>query len=312
MLQISDNFTTAFTYIGAATTCYFALQLARHIYCYSRPSSLPRYNPPGKDAWALVTGATDGIGFGFAQALCRRGFNVFLHGRNREKLLRKQQELQTKFPSAKTKIVVFDASSISDEVDNIAHQIGDAPLTVLINNVGGSLDTFRSVPNMSYAAVRDTISVNSTFMTQVTRVLIPILEKNGPGLIMNISSAASYGMPWVSVYSGCKGYVDSFTKALAAEMNVDGRPIEVLGIWVGNVQSQMNQIAVSWANPSSLGMAEAALNRVGGEGPLVWGYWPHALQGLGFILVPRSILMRAITATMRALEGDWTGKSKQG
>lgn len=311
MRLIPDNLTTALTCIGVATTCYFGLQLARHVYCYVRPSSLPRYNPPGKDAWALVTGATDGIGFGFAQALSRRGFNVFLHGRNREKLLRRQQELHARFPSIKTKIIVFDVTSISEEVDNIAREVGDARLTVLINNVGGSIVSFRKLPDKTYGEVRDTITLNTTFMTQVTRVLIPILEENGPGLIMNISSAASYGMPWVSVYSGCKGYVDSFSKAIAAEMKVDRRPIEVLGIWVGNVQSQMNGISVSWANPSSLGMAEAALNRVGCEGPMVWGYWPHALQGLGFVFVPRSILMRAITATMRALEHEWTRESKQ-
>ncbi|RJE18714.1 short chain dehydrogenase reductase [Aspergillus sclerotialis] len=305
MLQFPENFTTALTYIGAATTCYLGFQLAGRAYWFIRSSSLPRYNPPGKDSWALVTGATDGIGFGFAQALSRRGFNVFLHGRNREKLLRRQQELQAQFPSIKTKIIVYDVIDITEEVDNIVQEIGDAPLTVLINNVGGSLSDFQKLPDKSYTNVRDTISLNITFMTQVTRLLIPILEKNGPGLIMNISSVASYGMPWVSVYSGCKGYVDTFTKAVASEMKVDGRPIEVLGICVGNVQSQTNAIDVSWTNPSSLSMAESALNRVGSKGPMVWGYLPHALQGLGFVLIPRDILIMLIVKTMGDLEQDW-------
>lgn len=305
MLQLPENFTTALAYIGAATACYLAIQLARHAYRFLRPSSLPRYNPPEKDSWALVTGATDGIGFGFAQALSRRGFNVFLHGRNREKLLRRQQELQAQFTSIKTKIIVYDVTKITEEVDNIVNEIGDAPLTVLINNIGGSLSDFEKLSDKSYLEVRDTISLNITFMTQVTRLLIPILEQNGPGLIMNISSAASYGMPWISVYSGCKGYVETFTNAVASEMKVDGRPIEVLGIWVGNVQSQMNAIDVSWTTPSSLGMAESALNRVGSKGPMVWGYFPHALQGLAFVLLPRDIVTMLIVKTMGDLKQDW-------
>lgn len=305
MLQIPDSITTAFTYIGAATTCYFGIQIARRAFWYIRPSSLPRYNPTGKDAWALVTGATGGIGFGFAQALCRRGFNVFLHGRNREKLLRRQQELQAQFPSIKTKIIVYDVTDLTEEVDNIVHEIGDAHLTVLINNVGGDFSDFQKLSDKSYTNVRDTISLNITFMTQVTRLLIPGLEKNGPGLIMNISSVSSYGMPWISVYSGCKGYVDSFTKAIEAEMKVDGRPIEVLGIKVGNVQSQGNAIDVSWTNPSSLNMAESALNRVGSNSPMVYGYLPHALQGISFVLLPRNILIMIIVKAMRDLQQSW-------
>lgn len=304
-VPIPDTLTNALTYVGAATTCLFGFQLARHIYCYTRPSSLPRYNPPGKDAWALVTGATDGIGFGFAQSLCRRGFNVFLHGRNREKLLKRQQDLQNEFPSVKTKIIVYDATNISEDIENIAQEVGDAHLTVLINNVGGSIIQLKQFPEMSYAEARDTITLNASFMTQVTRVLTPILEKNGPSLVVNISSAAAYGMQNISIYSGTKGYVESISRALEAEMGVYGRGIEVLGIRVGSVQSQGNDIAASWFNPSSRSMAEAALNRVGCGRPVVWGYWPHALQGISFDVIPRSILIRVISSSMQALQRQW-------
>ena len=93
MAHLPEGFTTPLSFIGAATTCYWTIQLARHLYGYFRPTALPRYNLTGKDSWALVTGASDGIGFGFAQELSQRGFNVFLHGRDREKLIRRQQEL---------------------------------------------------------------------------------------------------------------------------------------------------------------------------------------------------------------------------
>lgn len=307
-MQVPDSLTNALTYIGAATTCYIGSRIVRHVYCYTHPSSLPRYNPPGKDAWALVTGATDGIGFGFAQTLSKHGFNVFLHGRSREKLLQRQQELQNEFPDVKTKLIVYDVANTSEDIDSIAREIGDAHLTVLINNVGGNIVQLGQFPEMSYAEVRDTITLNATFMTQLTRVLIPILEKNGPSLVMNISSVAAYGMQYVGIYSATKGYTNSFTSALDAEMKADGRGIEVLAIAVGNTQSQSNDIAVSFFNPSARRLAEGALSRVGCGRHLVWGYWPHFLQGLSVDLLPRAILLRTITSSMRALKHQWAAR----
>jgi len=143
------SISSAFCCVGAATTCYWAIQLARYLYCYIRPSSLPRYNPTGKDAWALVTGATGGIGFGFAEELSERGFNVFLHGRNREKLNRRQEELQAKFPNIKYKIVVSDAADLHEDVNLIPNEVGNANLTVLVNNVGGETQAYRGLTELS-------------------------------------------------------------------------------------------------------------------------------------------------------------------
>lgn len=304
-MHIPDTLTNALTGIGVVTTCYVGTQIARHIYCYARPSTLSRFNPPGKDAWALVTGATDGIGFGFAQDLSRRGFNVFLHGRNREKLLQRQQELQSEFPNVKTKIIVYDVTNISEDINHIAQEIGDAHLTVLINNVGGSIIQLPQFPGMSYAEVCDTITLNATFMTQLTRILIPVLERNGPGLVMNLSSVTSYGMQHVAVYSATKGYVNSFSSALDAEMKADGRAIEVLGIMVGNVQSQANNRPVSFFNTSARRFAEGALSRVGCGRHMAFGYWPHVLQALSLDILPRSIMLRMISSSMREVQRQW-------
>lgn len=310
-MQVPDSLTNALTYVGAATTCYLGTQFARHVYCYARPSSLPRYNPSGKDAWALVTGSTGGIGFGFAQQLCRRGFNVFIHGRSREKLLQRQQELQAEFPNVQVRVIVYDALDISEEVDKIAHEVGESHLTVLINNIGGSIIHLKQFPNMTYSEVRDTITLNATFMTQLTRALIPTLEKNGPSLVMSLSSAATYGMQWVTVYSGTKGYVESISGAWNAEMKIEGRDIEVLGIRVGNVQSQGNDSHETLFTPSSYDMAGAALNRVGSGRAVVWGYWPHALQGLSFHVLPRSILIQTFASAMRGLEQQWAERKEK-
>lgn len=298
------SLSTAFCYIGAATTCYWTIQLARYLYCYIRPSSLPRYNPTGKDAWALVTGATGGIGFGFAKELSERGFNIFLHGRNREKLSRRQEELQAKFPNIKYKIIVSDAANIYEDINLIPNGIGDAHLTVLVNNVGGETQAYRPLTELSYQDTRTTINTNATFMTQITRVLLPILEKNGPGLILNISSIASYGMPFVPVYSGTKGFVDSFSRALDAEVKARGKDVEVLAVRVGSVQSQGNDVDVGLFVPDSRTMAAAALERVGCGLPLIFGYWGHAIAGVSLDFIPRPFMIKMLADTMQSMKKE--------
>ena len=308
MAHLPEGFTTTLSYVGAATTCYWTIQLARHLYSYFRPTALPRYNPTGKDSWALVTGASDGIGFGFAQELSQRGFNVFLHGRNREKLIRRQEELQAEFPNVITKIIVSDASNISENIDTIAHEVGNVRLTVLVNNVGGESRAYRRLTELTYEDVRNTINLNVTFMTQVTRSLLPVLEKNGPGLIMNVSSTASFGMPYLPVYSGTKGFVDSFSRSLDAEVKADGRDLEVLAVRVGSVKSQGNDVELSLSTPGSRTMAAAALNRVGSGFPLVFGYWGHALPGLTLDWIPRNVVVAMLAKTMRGLKRDMEAK----
>ena len=64
----------------------------------------PRHNfwqRYGEDAWAMITGSTDGIGKGFAEVLAEEGFNIVIHGRNPEKLEKTKQEMEAKYKERK-------------------------------------------------------------------------------------------------------------------------------------------------------------------------------------------------------------------
>ncbi|KAL1963893.1 hypothetical protein VTN77DRAFT_7699 [Rasamsonia byssochlamydoides] len=305
-----------FSYLGAATFGVLLVTLVQEAYLYLRPSSMSRYRTPGKETWAFVSGASDGIGLGFAQELCRRGFNVFLHGRNREKLLRVQEQLRKAYPAVHTKIIVFDASNPSEEMDGIVREIGDVHLTVLINNVGGQGgvtlgSSYVRLQDYTHKQVQDLINVNVVFMVQLTRLLLPILQKNAPGLIINMSSAASFGMPWLTVYCAAKGFVNTFSKALAAEMRAEGQQIEVLGVIVGSVKTASNDVEEELFIPPARTMASATLDRVGCGRLIAWGYWLHRIQGIGFDILPLKLMQATATAHLRGLQRAEKQKQKQ-
>jgi len=76
---------------------------------YLYPSGLPKYlrqHANGDNSWALVTGATDGIGHALCHELSARGFNIVLHGRNEAKLTRVREEFETAHPQRHFRTVV--------------------------------------------------------------------------------------------------------------------------------------------------------------------------------------------------------------
>ncbi|KAF3397825.1 Very-long-chain 3-oxoacyl-CoA reductase [Penicillium rolfsii] len=305
------NWTTTLSTIGLATLSYLAYQLARQAGIYLLPSKLPRYNLSGNN-WALVTGATDGIGFGFCEELCSRGFNVILHGRNREKLVQRASELNTAFPGQKTGIVVLDIVGMDHGVDDVAEQVrsiirnqghGQGRLSVLVNNVGGEKRPAVTLGALSYADVDATIDKNARCTAHMTRVLLPLLSEGQgrSGLVMNVSSLSQYGLPYVSVYSATKGFVDSFTRALEAECSAEGCGVEVMGLRVAEVKTAGYDIDSNLFVPVARTLAKAGLDRVGCGKVIVWAYFWHWLQGLSFDIMPRRVLMRATIGRMMAI-----------
>ncbi|KAJ5625191.1 hypothetical protein N7510_001500 [Penicillium lagena] len=313
-LNLPDWSTQPLIYIGLATLLYATFQLASQASVYLHRGTLQkRYNQPNQSNWALVTGATDGIGFGFSQELCARGFNVILHGRNATKLQRRQAELAREFPTQKTGILCMDVTATDETIDLLPDKIHkithiaaeqEGKLTVLVNNVGGDHGTaYRAFSTLSYADTELSIARNASFMAHATRVLLPILARNAPGLILNVSSAAAYGMPYVSLYSGTKGFVNSFTLALEAENKAEGLGVEVLGLRVGQVRSAgLDYVKPGLFVPDSRTMAAAGLDRVGCGRVIVTGYFWHWLQCISLDLLPRWLMMKVTVGKMQELK----------
>ncbi|KAJ5682928.1 hypothetical protein N7462_006093 [Penicillium macrosclerotiorum] len=304
------DWTPSLSTIGAAALAYFAVQFTRQAAVYILPCQLKRYNQSGTN-WALVTGATDGIGFGFCEELCARGFNVILHGRSASKLDQRARELRAAYPDRKTGIIVLDVVGAGQAVNQVAAQVQaitdehGGRLTVLVNNVGGETKPFTALDMLSFADAQATIDRNLGFLTHITRVLLPLLAGKGrSGLVLNVSSFSAYGLPFITVYSATKGYVDTFTRALEAECLARQYGVEVLGLRVGQVRTSGFAVGSGAFVPNGRMMAKAGLNRVGCGQVIVWGYFWHWIQGAAFDILPRWMLMKASSKKMSALKKE--------
>ncbi|KAI1916874.1 hypothetical protein LOZ12_003159 [Ophidiomyces ophidiicola] len=295
-------------YVGAATAFCILVKLASILYPLLLPSRLSKYIRKDKDTYALVTGATDGIGLGFARELCRQGFGVILHGRNSQKLQHVQDTLKNEFPDAKIRQFVCDAAVLAPPkvFDDFARELDNLNLTVLINNVGGQGGgeggPYQSYDHYTNDDIDRVINVNARFMTQLTRVLLPILDRCGPSLILNMSSFAAGGIPYVAVYSATKGYVKTFSTALGMEMKMQKKKIDVVALNVAEVQSGSHQVQTNFFIPTGYNFARAALKNVGYGNGTVEGCWSHAIQGIFVGMIPewmrQMTVMQAVSSKM--------------
>src|SRR5579871_6227323 len=185
--------------IGTVVTLHLLYRLLCFVHLYFiQQCKLPRYLHAGENTYALVTGASDGIGIELVRQLLVKDFNVILHGRNSDKLSRIQQDLSKQFPNRKAVVITATADDPLNSVPKIEKLVKDIEkqggrLTVLINNVGGTLmygQTYRSLEEIPYDTVDKQISLNLRFPTLLTKTLFPILKANKPSLIINVGSYA--------------------------------------------------------------------------------------------------------------------------
>ncbi|RSL61902.1 hypothetical protein CEP54_005960 [Fusarium duplospermum] len=266
-------------------------------------TTLKRYNRESR-AWALVTGASAGIGRGLAEELTAKGFNVILSGHKRDELEETRDSIVARFPGAGVKILVLDAVHASPaEIETALVSVSDLQITVLINNVGGmqmmGAPRFRRLDQYSAEDLDGVVFLSARFMAHVTRLMIPLLAKNGPSLIINVSSGARMGMPGVAAYSATKGFVTSLTNAVAREMKADKLPIDVLGIVPGDVESQSNNGGLQPGSPSSKRFAKTVMDQVGraaSRGYLELCPWPfHVIQIAFFDSLPEWLRQKLVT-----------------
>ncbi|KAH9885345.1 short chain dehydrogenase [Xylariomycetidae sp. FL2044] len=271
---------------------------------FSRRSNLDRYlhkSPSGDLPWALVTGASDGIGQEFAGVLAHHGFNVVVHGRNAGKVAAVVDRLRHAHPGRAFKPLIADAVECVREpicLDAIAHALAGLHLTVLVNNVGGANPSLRPLQDIDADELADTVALNATFPTLLLARLLPTLMRHAPALVLNVgsmSTADGAGLPLTGSYSAAKAHVECLSAQLRREMRLAGADVEVLCVRLGRTTgTALNKMPPSLFMPEAKAMAEAAIASVGCRRAETVPYWAHALQQFAMDVTPTWLLDRTL------------------
>jgi 17beta-estradiol 17-dehydrogenase / very-long-chain 3-oxoacyl-CoA reductase len=178
-----------------------AARLARWLYAAFLRPARPLRRRYGE--WAVVTGATDGIGRALAFRLAASGLGVVLVGRNPDKLAAVTDDLSSKHPRAQVRTFVLDftADDAAARVGELGEFLRGLDVGVLVNNVGASYPYARYFHEADEELVRKLIRLNVEAVTRVTHAVLPGMLERRRGAIMNMGSGASAIMPSDPLYS---------------------------------------------------------------------------------------------------------------
>jgi short-subunit dehydrogenase len=177
--------------------------------------------------YALITGASNGIGMELAQIAASKSINLIILARNAEKMMQLRTELETLY-SVKVLAVGCDLAE-PDTVEKIAALLNGRGIVpdILINNAGfGMYGTFDRIGADTEESM---IQLNIASLTTLTKIIYRQMRSRGKGKILNVSSIAGFMPgPWMAVYHATKAYVLSFSEALAAEAKGSGVTVTAL------------------------------------------------------------------------------------
>lgn len=169
-----------------------------------------------KNAWAIVTGASSGIGRVYAVELAKRGMNIIVVARRVEKLQELKQEIEREY-QVQVDCIQSDLSKSGEAQVVYDRAVSDRAVQVLVNNAG--IGFYGPMEDHTLSQYQQTIDLNISAVTSLTYLFLRHMKNHGKkSYISNIASIAAYqGIPYFGVYCGTKKYVRDFTEALSYE-----------------------------------------------------------------------------------------------
>jgi short-subunit dehydrogenase len=169
---------------------------------------------------AVITGASTGIGAVYADRLARRGHDLILVARNRDRLNELAKRLTTQ-TGRSVEVVIADLTNSADlhRVEQILQT--DASITTLVNNAG--IGSATPLVDSNVDAMESMIDLNVTALTRLTYAVAPKLSERRQGTIINIASIVAVAPEILNgVYGATKAYVLAFSQSLHHELASKG------------------------------------------------------------------------------------------
>jgi short-subunit dehydrogenase len=175
---------------------------------------------------ALVTGASTGIGAIYADRLAKRGFDLILVARNKDRLdsIASRLRLETGRQVTALQADLNDKAGLA-KVEAVLHE--DPSITMLVNNAG--VGSVASILQANVDKMEAMIDLNITALTRLTYAAAPAFVARGAGTIINISSVVGIAVEALNgVYSASKSYVLSFGHSLQKDLAEKGVRVQTV------------------------------------------------------------------------------------
>ena len=249
-------------------------------------------------SWALVTGATVGIGESFTRLLAHNGYNIVLVARDLPRLQERAKTLEPTFGIATT---VIQADLATDAgCKTIEDFIANNQIDVLINNAGFGINKAFTMSQLD--AEQQLLDVLVRTPMRLMHVALPGMKERNKGVIINVSSVAG----WIAggTYSAAKSYLTVLSESLHTELSSTN--VKVSALCPGFTRTEFHQRgrmsmkglpAFMWLNSDKL-VAKAWKDAVGGKAVSVPG-WQYQLLTFVMRNAPRP-MVRKIGMNVRA------------
>ncbi|XP_033827995.1 17-beta-hydroxysteroid dehydrogenase type 3 [Periophthalmus magnuspinnatus] len=278
--------------LGAAFVVYYGLKLilfGRMLlpnFFFPLPKSF--FSSMGE--WAVVTGASEGIGRAYAFALAERGLNVVIISRTKEKLDKVAQKISDT-TDQKVKVLVADFTK-DNAINSIEDELKGMNIGVLVNNVAMLVSTlpekFLASPNLDQMITK-IINCNVKTMAKMCKVILPGMVDRGSGVIINISSgAAAIPFPLYTLYSASKIFVERVSQGLQVEYKDRGIIIQAVAPYSVSTQMNFYQPTSTFVlSPEDFVSSSLQYLRVGDR---IYGSLIHTMMGWLLKTLPRGML----------------------
>lgn len=249
-------------------------------------------------SWALVTGATAGIGESFCRLLADNNYNIVLVARDLPRLQERATQLQAKF-NVETHVIQADLST--DAGCSVVEQyLASNQVDVLINNAGFGLNKAFTMSELK--AEQEMFDVLVRTPMRLMHVVLPGMKQRNKGVVINVSSVAGYIAG--GSYSAAKSYLTVITESLHTELADTN--IKVSALCPGFTRTEFHQRGrmsmkglpgFMWLNSDKL-VAKAWSDALKGKAVSIPG-WQYQLLVLVIHALPRSII-RKVGMNLRA------------
>jgi short-subunit dehydrogenase len=245
------------------------------------------------DHYALVTGASMGLGKAFARALAARRQNLVLVARSKDKLEALADELKTAH-GVEVEPIPFDlARPLAGQ--QLAHELNERGLRVdlLINNAGFGMQGQLWKLNLDRQI--EMIHLHNASAVELTYLLLPTMIEERRGGIINISSMAGFqALPYAALYSATKSFLTTFS--LALEQEVRRYKIKVVTVCPGRLKAEVEdkeRRKFPGGEQAHEEIVVASLKMLDGDGGLLVPGWVNKVAIFAERFFPRRLVAKA-------------------